>query len=121
MSNPAWPIVSGIGSAFQVEGLRGQPVLPVAHTEPGTGPTLSNMLDDILFFRWSGSVKLTTAELTTFRTWVRDTIYNGSVAFLWKDPHLDEEKLYKLISWDDLLAFGADIWQITITIEEQPD
>jgi hypothetical protein len=121
MTAPAWPIAEGIGSAFQLEGLSGVPYLPVVHTPPGTGPSLSNQTDDITFTTWSGTVKLTSAELTTFRAWVRDTIYMGSLAFLWKDPHDKTEKLYKLLAWDNIAALGNSYWSISITVEEQPD
>lgn len=121
MSNPAWPFPSGIASTFQRDGLSYVPYLPVKHSQAGTGPVLSSQEDDITYKTWTGRVKLTTAELLTWETFVRESIAFGAIAFLWKDYVAQDERLYKLLSWENAAIVGKDYWEIAITVQEQPE
>lgn len=121
MSAIAWPFATGLASRFQFEGLNYVPALPVNHSQAGSGPVLSNQIDDIMFKTWSGNVKFETADLITFENIWLPSIGYGATAFTWIDPLTGEDKLWKLIAYSDGRKIAPAYWEISITIQEMPE
>lgn len=120
MPTPEWPFVTGQASAFLIQGLSGEPVLPVEHTPMGTGPSNSRQTDDIVYTNWTGMLMLTKEETETLDTWLRDTVSFGAVPFLWKDPRTRTEKTFKIMSVSNYVPQTATTWMVSISVQEIP-
>lgn len=84
MADSIWP--AGLPQHPLIRRARLNPEVWKLRTQMDAGPAKVRRRRTISIDRWSMSMVLTSAQLTTFRTFFHDTIQQGSAAFDWVDP-----------------------------------
>jgi len=84
VADSIWP--AGLPQHPLIRRARLNPEVWKLRTQMDAGPAKVRRRRTISIDRWSMSMVLTSAQLTTFRTFFHDTIEQGTAAFDWVDP-----------------------------------
>lgn len=71
---------------FIVQGFSERPAAPVVRSQVEAGEPKTRLREDIDIAHIDGRIRMTVAQYEVFRTWYRDDLGHGSLAFDWVHP-----------------------------------
>ena len=115
MTSIVWP--SSLPQALRLDGLQGQPKTNVIRTTMDAGPQKQRRRYTVSTKDFNGTILITEAERRIFENFYKNTIADGSLRFLMKDPQtlqFQEFRFREIYREENING----LWKITMPLEK---